>query len=211
MPVSGTGDEGTPGIELHPGNLISSIYSPWIAAKNHQLCAESNERDFRTPTPLAYQRRSGLSKVPSLFHALRRVYMAMIFSHFGTPHLLNFKHYLKRIQASSPQPLTQLQWPSWPSNTETWPSKPKLSPMVVSRKQQLGKTRRKKMMSNWVPIRPCLNVISRTRWKLVWGFWGSNLLPLAFAAQEACFRPRRRYTGTCCRFWSPKAEDWLAF
>lgn len=52
-------------------------YSPWIAAKNHQLDESLSARACIAPTPFAYHKRSVLAKVPPLFQAFARVYAAI--------------------------------------------------------------------------------------------------------------------------------------
>src|SRR4029450_6267 len=64
-------------MNAQPGNSLGSLsavtYSPWIAAKNHQLAVSFRARAIMARTPIAYQWRSWLSKVPPSFQALLRV------------------------------------------------------------------------------------------------------------------------------------------
>src|SRR5690242_13670138 len=57
--------------------LAGLTYSPWMAAKNHQLAGSSSPRCIILPTPLAYHSRSGLLKSPPEFQALLRTRVAI--------------------------------------------------------------------------------------------------------------------------------------
>src|SRR4051794_17678115 len=83
--VVGSGAVGTAGgraRKAHPGNCPGSLagetYSPWMAAKNHQLAGSSSALAIMARTPVAYQCKSVLPNVPPDFHALLRVYVAMV-------------------------------------------------------------------------------------------------------------------------------------
>src|SRR5262245_62307803 len=76
------GTVGTPGMNPHPGNcpglLVGVTYSPWMAAKNHQLALSSSARAIMARTPIANQCRSLLLNVPPEFQALLRVKFATV-------------------------------------------------------------------------------------------------------------------------------------
>src|SRR5262245_22651621 len=59
-----------------PGSLLGVTYSPWMAAKNHQLAVLLSARAIMARTPIAYQCRSALLKVPPAFQAFLRVKVA---------------------------------------------------------------------------------------------------------------------------------------